>query len=117
MNRCLTHPSSFCPEAPTHGDSCVQGSVDWHVPCEYSGGVTCYCQGNPPVEGAGGVWVCFAPPPNSACPEILPNLGDGCSTNGVTCRYGIMEQGCWAPYAQVFCYQGAWEIAPPVCLL
>ncbi|MFZ5895697.1 MAG: hypothetical protein ACOY0T_31865 [Myxococcota bacterium] len=115
---CLSQPANFCPAKPSQGAACTVGSVDVFVSCEYSGGVACYCLGNPVgITGAKGAWECYGPPRNSACPELLPNIGDGCSSNGQTCHYGIVQQGCYAPYADVFCYQGAWEAAQSTCTL
>jgi hypothetical protein len=115
---CLTQPTGFCPTEPAQGASCTVGDVDVFVPCEYPGGIACYCLGNPVgITGAHGAWECYAPPTSSACPALLPNIGDGCDTNGQSCHYGIVQQGCFAPYADVFCYQGAWEVAQAVCTL
>ncbi len=116
--RCQSHPPEFCPEMPQDGASCITGSIDSVIPCEYSGSIACYCLGSPPnTEGAEGFWECYAPPRNGECPEVLPNVGDGCSINGKTCHYGIPAQGCGAPYVEVFCYQGAWEGLAGTCFL
>lgn len=115
---CATHPEGFCPARPEHAASCTVGNVDVYVPCEYPNGVSCYCLGNPVGRvGATSTWECYAPPTNPACPELLPNLGDGCAENGQSCHYGIVQQGCFAPYADVYCFQGAWEASFPVCTL
>ena len=115
---CTPHPSDFCPATPSRGAACTVGEVDVFVPCEYEKGIVCYCLGNPiGVAGAQGEWECYGPPPNGACPEVLPNLGDGCSQTGLVCHYGIVSEGCYSPYADVYCYQGAWEASLPVCPL
>jgi hypothetical protein len=115
---CIVQPDDYCPNEPQHGNGCAVGDVDVFVPCGYAGGVTCYCFGNPVgVVGARGSWECYAPPRNGACPELLPNLGDGCGSNGQICHYGSIQQGCYAPYADVYCFQGAWEAAAPQCPL
>jgi hypothetical protein len=115
---CISQPAEFCPGTPTQGGACVVGEVDVFVPCEYSGGVTCYCLGNPVGQkGAAGTWECYAPPRNAACPESLPNLGDGCRRDGQACHYGIVQQGCYAPYSDVYCFRGAWALSPAVCPL
>jgi hypothetical protein len=94
------------------------GGVSAYVPCEYQEGVLCYCLGNPVGKpGASGQWDCYGPPASRKCPAVLPNLGEGCSETGVTCHYGVVQQGCFAPYADVSCYQGAWQVASPACLL
>lgn len=115
---CVTQPSGFCPREPQHGEGCTVGEVDVFVACEYSGGIGCYCLGNPVGRvGAEGSWECYAPPTNPACPESLPNLGDGCAASGQVCHYGIVQQGCYAPYADVYCFQGAWEASSAACTL
>jgi hypothetical protein len=114
---CISQPEGFCPSAPQAGASCVTGDVDSYVPCEYERGVACYCFGNPPrVSGAPGMWFCYGPPPNGNCPELLPNLGDGCMRTGQFCGYGSAQQECHAPYANVFCRQEAWEDGGGACL-
>jgi hypothetical protein len=115
---CNLPPLGFCPEQPSPSAECIVGESDVFLPCGYSSGVTCYCLGNPVgVKGAQGVWDCFGPPPNAECPELLPNIGEGCRTTAQFCRYGVVEEGCHAPYASVYCYQGAWEISPQSCSL
>jgi len=115
---CPQQPAAQCPAKPPADTHCVASNIDGFVPCEYSAGVTCYCLGNPVgVPGSESQWECYGPPRNGACPEALPNLGDGCDTNGQACHYGIVQLGCHAPYADVYCYQGAWEAATPTCSL
>jgi len=115
---CVMQPAGFCPPLPTQGAACEVGDVDVFVACEYAAGVACYCLGNPVgITGAPGSWECYGPPRNAACPELLPNLGDGCSENGQVCHYGIQQQGCLAPYADVSCYRGAWEASQALCTL
>ncbi len=113
---CLSQPEGFCPSEPAPGAACTVGRVNIFIPCEYAAGVGCYCVGNPlGVVGAPGEWECYGPPRNGACPVVLPNLGDGCATLGQFCNYGIVEEGCHAPYAEVYCYQGAWEAMGTAC--
>lgn len=115
---CVEQPASFCPSQPSHGTKCTVGQVDVFVPCEYQGGIGCYCLGNPlGVPGAAGEWECYGPPANAACPEVLPNLGDACKVSGQFCNYGGTEQGCHSPYADVYCYDGAWEASSATCTL
>lgn len=115
---CVVASIGSCPAQPNQGMACTVGDVDVFVPCEYPGGIACYCLGDRPwVVGSPGEWDCYGPPRNGSCPELLPNLGDGCTKTGLTCSYGIVEQGCHAPYANVYCYQGAWEMASATCLL
>jgi hypothetical protein len=115
---CLTQPNEFCPVKPSLGAACTVGATSVYVPCEYEAGVLCYCLGNPVGKpGARGQWDCYGPPSSPRCPEALPNLGDGCAETGITCHYGVKSQGCYAPYADVYCYQGAWEASSPICPL
>jgi hypothetical protein len=116
---CLSQPEGFCPTEPENGATCTAGESDLlFVPCEYAGGITCHCIGNPVgVAGVQGEWECYGPPRNGSCPELLPNIGEGCANTGQYCSYGIVEQGCYAPYANVYCYQGAWEEAETSCSL
>jgi hypothetical protein len=114
---CVSQPEGFCPATPQPGQACTVGRISVFVPCEYPEAVACYCLGNPKGRlGAAGRWECWGPPPNGNCPEVLPNLGDGCSTTGQYCEYGVVGQGCDAPYATVYCRQGAWESAGEVCV-
>jgi hypothetical protein len=113
---CVSQPERFCPALPQPGGECVASSVGAFVPCEYPQGVLCYCAGNPfDVPGVTGNWECYGPPRNGACPETLPNLGDGCARSDQFCGYGIVQQACRAPYANVLCSHGAWENAGGVC--
>ncbi|HKY38442.1 MAG TPA: hypothetical protein VJN18_21010 [Polyangiaceae bacterium] len=115
---CLEQPEAQCPSQPQAGAACTASEVDGFVPCAYPSGVACYCLGNPVgVPGTKAMWECYGPPRNGACPEVLPNLGAGCDVNGQACHYGVVEQGCHAPYADVYCYQGGWEAATPSCSL
>jgi hypothetical protein len=115
---CVEQPDAFCPAKPNDGLPCIVGDTDVYVPCEYEAGVLCYCFGNPPGKpGASGEWACYGPPSNKNCPEILPNLGDGCANTGLTCHYGVQQQGCYSPYADVSCFSGVWEASGATCLL
>lgn len=115
---CVKQPDSFCPAKPNDGLTCIVGDTDVYVPCEYDGGVLCYCIGNPPGKpSASDKWACYGPPSNKNCPANLPNLGDGCANTGLTCHYGVQQQGCYSPYADVYCFKGVWEASEPRCLL
>jgi len=115
---CEAQPAGFCPSAPDPGGACTTNAVDFNVPCSYAGGAYCYCLGNPVGRpGIAGLWECYGPPRNGRCPEVLPNLGDGCTRSGQYCKYGIVQWGCHVPYASVYCEQGAWTLAGEVCLL
>lgn len=107
---CVTQPAGFCPEEPQPGADCTQGEISYFVPCEYAQGVGCYCEGaEVHSPGTPGSWVCLGPPRNGACPERLPNLGDGCAIPtgdfcpcAATCM-GAGQESClesWVPYGQ-----------------
>jgi hypothetical protein len=114
---CEAQPDGFCASAPDPGGACMTSAVDYNVPCSYAGGVYCFCLGNPPRRlGIAGVWECYGPPRNGRCPEILPKLGDGCARSGQFCKYGIVQWACFAPYANVYCEQGAWRRAGEACV-
>jgi hypothetical protein len=116
---CMSHPDGFCPTSPLHRAECTTGEFDLlFIPCDYPNGVACHCVGNPVrAEGIQGEWECYGPPRNGACPEIMPNIGEGCARIGQFCGYGLVEQGCYASYASVLCDQGAWEEVEAACAL
>ena len=115
---CVSQPASQCPREPSPEGRCTAGDVDVFVPCEYNDGIACYCLGNPVgVPGATGEWECYGPPAARQCPELLPNIGEGCAQTGQFCRYGVVGLGCRTSYASAYCYQGAWEAAMTSCLL
>jgi hypothetical protein len=118
VSTCKMQPPEQCPAEPQPGATCTASEVSGFVPCEYDGAISCYCLGTPVgVPGTTSEWECYGPPRNGACPELLPNIGDGCAVNGQACHYGVVQQGCYAPYADVYCYQGAWEASSPTCSL
>jgi hypothetical protein len=90
---CLSHPAGYCPPEPEPEPEggCTVGDDPTLIPCEYPRGIGCYCEGNPQRPGAPGQWKCYGPPRNGACPELLPNLGDGCASNGQFCSYGYVQ--------------------------
>jgi hypothetical protein len=116
---CASHPESYCSSEPQPGGVCTTDEFErFFIPCEFPGGVRCHCVGNPVTRaGIQGQWECFGPPRNGACPELLPNLGDGCLENGQYCNYGIVEESCYSPYAGVYCSQGVWEKTDEGCAL
>jgi len=105
---CEELPSGYCPQEPAHETACTTAAFGL-IPCEYDA-LACYCVANTiePIPGATGVWKCYGPPADAACPRVLPNIGEGCATQGVECNY--TPYLCDAPpYSTVFCYQGEWE--------
>lgn len=105
---CQTLPDDYCPATPAHGDACVVEVPG--LPCLYEEDVSCVCVATLAAQGRPGNWRCYGPPPNKACPPTLPNIGEGCSTNGVQCNYAA--DGCTAPpNSTVYCFEGAWEEA------
>jgi hypothetical protein len=117
---CAEIPADHCPSQPAPAAPCTTPPGGAFFPCEYSGGIGCYCV---PWSSFGleapdqpGAWECYGPPSNADCPERLPNVGEGCEVIEQYCRYGVAQEGCYAPYASVYCYGGAWEMAEAGCL-
>jgi hypothetical protein len=103
---CQELPDGYCPAEPEQAEQCVVEIPG--LPCIYPGDVSCVCQAHLGAPGAPGGWNCYGPPVNTACPATLPNIGEGCSTNGVQCNYAV--DGCSAPpNSTVYCFDGAWE--------
>jgi len=102
---CEPLPESYCPATPQHMMPCTVAIPG--IPCPYEG-LSCLCLARDPAPGRPGNWVCYGPPQNPACPAELPNLGEGCASNGTACDYSF--DGCTAdPNSSLFCYEGAWE--------
>jgi hypothetical protein len=105
---CLAAPDGFCPAAPPPiGESCdvTRFANFGTVPiCEYGTTVACYCAGNRLMDPH--VWGCNAPPTTEGCPEVPPNVGEGCSAQGLECTYG---GPCQPGGGRWFCRNGAWE--------
>lgn len=95
-----------CPETvPVHLSECTQ---DEDL-CVYAGGTLCDCS-----RGVGGLckgsytgvltWSCKTPEPG--CPELAPNRGTPCETEGLACHYGTfysLAQG------NAWCTDGLWS--------
>lgn len=102
------------PRMPEPGAACVVGAlVD--VPCEYDE-LSCRCAASLLVNpGDPGRWLCYGPPADVACPEILPNVGEGCTSPGHECWYD--PEGCLDPRLYVACREGTWQRGTgPKCL-
>jgi hypothetical protein len=112
-NGCESPPDGYCPESALQGQQCATAPAIARLACRYPGGVQCYCGER---TGGGATWGCYGPPNNPACPEILPNLGEGCGKLGQFCNY-VEAEDCSLVYSGVRCYQGAWEAAEGTCLL
>jgi hypothetical protein len=105
---CQKLPDDYCPAAPAQGKACVVEVPG--LPCSFDDDVSCVCVGSLAARGQPGSWHCYGPPSNKACPATLPNIGEGCATNGVQCNYAA--DGCSAPpNSTVYCFEGAWEEA------
>lgn len=57
-------------------------------------------------------WQCFSPPQNLDCPLLAPNYGEGCSTPGTYCFYGV---NCNEAGMGALCRNGVWEYAGTSC--
>jgi hypothetical protein len=112
---CPTPNREACPPTkPAAGDACVVGTLI-DVPCEY-GETSCRCGAGPLAsEGDPGRWLCYGPPADTACPEIVPNVGEGCRTPGRECWYD--PEGCLDARLYVTCRGGSWQPGDgPSCL-
>jgi hypothetical protein len=136
---CVEPPEGYCPEAPpTTGGACTTDPINeahmtrlfpYHtgITCEYDSGVGCecyYCEvANCPnsycppeicpdsYSASVFAWVCHDPPADLNCPLVMPNLGEGCATEGTECTYGEL---C-ASGERVACRDGVWEQAHYLC--
>jgi len=108
---CTALPDGYCPATPpAELTECTVAA--YNMPCVY-GSLVCYCGGfsGPMDPGSPGKWGCAGPPADLACPALLPNLGEGCASEGTECDYA---DGCLDPdSANVFCHGGAWEQGTP----
>jgi hypothetical protein len=76
------------------------------APCVYEDAM-CSCMNGVHWASGSDRWLCYGPPRDADCPKSLPNIGEGCATQGVQCSY---LEGCDVPpYSTVFCRNGAWE--------
>lgn len=102
---CPELPRDYCGAQPAHGEPCDYRFAG--VPCQHDDQVSCVCY-SPNSQAPSAAWFCYGPPPNKACPSTLPNIGEGCATNGTHCVYNV--DGCYAPRNSiVYCFDGAWE--------
>ncbi len=95
------------PEAPPPQSLCPSEGVK----CAFAGGTQCLCTtcfggpcGPPPP-----LWVCGTP--GAECPEVPPNAGAPCSSEGLQCVYG---DPC-STGVDARCEGGAWVWEPGVC--
>ena len=133
---CSLPPPGHCPAQPMPGQYCTPAPT-WseHLyrkimpACEY-GSTTCVCPScgsrfefcptrrHYPKQ----VWVCIGPPKDLDCPELVPNVGDGCDEQAKRCAYG---ESCNGHGAILFCRgrpdtpsggpAGAWELQGTSC--
>lgn len=109
-----------CPnEVPEDGSACTVLSPGPHLACPFDD-QDCYCRIPEQRSGPGGpgsLWRCYGAPQDTRCPARLPNLGEGCTPDGLACNY--VPYGCYFhPNTGVLCVQGAWEDgADPQCEL
>ena len=99
---CTPATPTVCPSAPAARSPCDASLLG--LACQYPG-LVCHC--SLPSKGQPG-WACFGAPENLACPEHLPNIGEGCAPNGIECDYAF-DSCDPTPDREVFCYEGAWE--------
>lgn len=100
-------PGSFQECKGLEGTVCDMASVSLGALCECN-----QCSGGPCSQY--GHWGCVAPPANSSCPAIAPNLGQACSVGNSVCIYGV----CGGPTsAGRRCAGGVWTDEPVACPL
>lgn len=104
---------AFCPKEYPHEKSCtVSAAGSSGATCVY-GNLVCFCVSRSGESGMAGTWRCYGAPQNTNCPGTLPNIGEGCPSNGVQCQYTV--EACSAhPNSWVYCYSGRWERGGPV---
>jgi hypothetical protein len=108
-------PTRCSPEPPKPGSACTVDELG-DVPCGYDK-ISCRCAG-PPLGAPGdkGSWLCFGSPESSGCPEVLPNIGEGCAESGRECWYD--PEGCLDSRLYIVCRDAAWQEGPgPKCFL
>lgn len=99
---CVQPTAQACPSAPMPRTPCDMASVT--LACQYPG-LVCQCV----LSSRGGAgWQCLGAPENPACPEQLPNVGEGCTPSGLECDYAVNSCDP-TPNRTLFCFQGAWE--------
>lgn len=110
---CQQPATGFCPAAQPSG-SCSfvrKGAFDGSGTCVY-GEVMCQCEQCPGQQCAGGPgWVCRTLMGDAACPTRIPNIGEACPTQGVTCEYG---DKCHGGGIRI-CRNAIWQPLPGEC--
>ena len=91
----------------SHGAACVVAGVECSSSDRYCG---CTCQ---PPTCTTKTWKCPTPP--APCPTFVPNAGTGCSSEGLSCTYGICDQDL-KDQVTVTCTGGNWEWSDTSCL-
>lgn len=99
---CVPPTARACPSAPMPRTPCDQASVT--LACQYPG-LVCQCVRS---SRGGSGWQCLGAPENTACPEHLPNVGEGCMPSGLECDYAVNSCDP-TPNRTLFCFDGAWE--------
>jgi hypothetical protein len=96
MKPCARPPEGYCsPERPDGVCNPLDPSGgpsqfgNGKIACVYADNEYCYCNecsgSTCPGEFA---WECQPPPDDPECPVLLPNVGEPCTAQGVTCTYG-----------------------------
>ena len=101
---CVEPTVAACPANPAPRTRCSD-AASYGASCQYPG-LVCSCWQS--AKGNGPGWACLGAPANLACPEHLPNVGEGCTPSGIECDYAL--DGCdQVPNSTLFCNEGAWE--------
>jgi len=113
---CLQPPEGYCPNTLPDGEQCEPIDYDGKevfvgvgVECSYSSGAICYCYScnwsRPSCKEGKAHWDCKTQTEED-CPQLAPNIGEICSTQGIECVYGDL---CEQSGQVLLCSDGSWE--------
>jgi hypothetical protein len=66
------------------------------------------------IRGTSGRTDCYGPPASLECPEMLPNIGERCQSQGLQCNYPFEPGECPPRHTTVLCFRGEWEEGEPL---
>jgi hypothetical protein len=72
---------------PQVGAACTTIGEDCTLDGGTSGTIYCRCDQHLMTNPVTAEWDCIGPPA-SPCPQIMPNVGQACASNGESCTYG-----------------------------
>ena len=109
-------PESECPEQrPRPGDSCE--GYELGLECDSAVNQSSCPEASVVFCGSSGEWEgqplsCNPPPPEPECPQIAPNMSEGCEEYEPGSECGYEDGSCWL---QFMCNDGAWQDVSPTC--